>query len=171
MVTCLEVLEHLPSYVYAAARSELSRVAKKWIVVTVPNREDLERSLVRCPSCRCRFSPSYHVRAFAPSGMHELFDGFSIVLVSEIVPIRRSVLRPALNWVAHRVDGRIPACSLCPQCRYRPAQPTGGASPRQLVTGRAPRILRGLSPKRVRAEWLLASYVREAEHDVADTRA
>ena len=40
LVLSSEVLEHLPPDVFTSARSEFGRVARRWVLVTVPNRED-----------------------------------------------------------------------------------------------------------------------------------
>ncbi|MCL0058162.1 class I SAM-dependent methyltransferase [Dehalococcoidia bacterium] len=48
LVLCCEVLEHLPFKVYPRVLTELERVARKYIIVTVPNNEDVRRALITC---------------------------------------------------------------------------------------------------------------------------
>jgi 2-polyprenyl-3-methyl-5-hydroxy-6-metoxy-1,4-benzoquinol methylase len=56
LVNCLEVLEHLKQEAFIRAVGEIKRVAKKYIIVSVPNEEPLEYFLVVCPACGCRFN-------------------------------------------------------------------------------------------------------------------
>ena len=65
LVSCLEVLEHLPYSTFFDALTEISRITKKYVLVSVPNEENLDLLLVTCPKCRCRFHPTYHVRSFS----------------------------------------------------------------------------------------------------------
>ena len=55
LVTCCEVLEHLPPADVAAAVAELCRVARRAVLVTVPYREQLLESSHRCPRCGTEF--------------------------------------------------------------------------------------------------------------------
>ena len=52
VASSMEVLEHLPVEVFPSALSELARVARKYLLVSVPYRQDLAASLSRCPSCQ-----------------------------------------------------------------------------------------------------------------------
>ena len=47
-VTCLEVLEHLKQEAFIKAIKEIKRVAKKYIIISVPNEEPLEYFVVAC---------------------------------------------------------------------------------------------------------------------------
>lgn len=63
-VTCLEVIEHLPNEDYELSLNELTRVAKKYVIVSVPLNENLEDSYTRCPSCKSIFNYELHLRSF-----------------------------------------------------------------------------------------------------------
>lgn len=78
LVLCCEVLEHLPFEVYQRALTELERVALKYIIVTVPNNEDIRRALVTCPGCGCFVHPSGHIRSFNGESMNGIFSSFSL---------------------------------------------------------------------------------------------
>jgi len=73
LVTCLEVLEHLKQDAFINGISEIKRVAKKYIIVSVPNEEPLEYFLVVCPACNCHFNSVGHVRSFSHTSLKELF--------------------------------------------------------------------------------------------------
>ena len=60
VVTCIEVLEHQEDP--AAAIKELARVARRFVVVTVPNRWPLRQTL--CPHCLRTFPADGHLHSF-----------------------------------------------------------------------------------------------------------
>ena len=120
LVLCSEVLEHLPADVFAAARLELGRVARRWVVVTVPNREDLTSSGVVCPACRARSSPWRHMRSFAPADLIDLVPGFHAVAVESYGPVieyRRRIEALVTRELLDRWPW--PPNAICPQCGYR----------------------------------------------------
>ncbi|HIE15264.1 TPA: class I SAM-dependent methyltransferase [Candidatus Bathyarchaeota archaeon] len=121
LVTCLEVLEHLSYEIYSKALSELERVSKKYIIISVPNSEDLDYHLVTCPACRCRYNPYRHVRGFSPETLRTLFSQFELSELKEIGPL---VPRPRYNkllYTAYRswMSTPPPATAVCPQCGYQ----------------------------------------------------
>ena len=120
LVLSSEVLEHLPEEVFAAARVELGRVARRWILVTVPNSEDLYCSGVVCPACRSRSSPWRHMRSFEPADVEELIPGFRAVDTQTFGPIverRRRLETVVTRELLDRWPW--PPDAICPQCGYR----------------------------------------------------
>lgn len=75
LVLCCEVLEHIADSDLGRVLRELLRVARKYILVTVPNGQDLETSLCGCPRCKRLFNPVGHVRSFGAVGLACLFNG------------------------------------------------------------------------------------------------
>jgi ubiquinone/menaquinone biosynthesis C-methylase UbiE len=75
-VTCLEVIEHLPVTVYSTALAELCRVAKKYVIVSVPFEEKLEEAHTKCPNCKTIFNSDLHFRSFKEEGFKELLDDY-----------------------------------------------------------------------------------------------
>ena len=59
LVTCCQVLEHLPDRIFKDTVSELKRVTKKYILITVPFAETLSQHFTMCGTCR----KAYHVSA------------------------------------------------------------------------------------------------------------
>lgn len=122
LVTCLEVLEHLPMPVFAGALGELCRVSGRHLLVVVPNEQDLEASLCRCPMCHARFNGDFHVRRFDESVLTGLFDrhGFGVAAVfreGRDVSYRDWVLRRRLEawW---RGTPAMPPYAICPVCGF-----------------------------------------------------
>ena len=70
-----DVIEHLPLDVYPKALQQLSRVAKKYIIVAVPYDENLEDNVSQCPSCKSIFNNDLHFRSFDKTKMRNLFSG------------------------------------------------------------------------------------------------
>jgi SAM-dependent methyltransferase len=60
MVTCIEVLEHLP--IPETALRELVRVSKRYVVITVPDRRPVRMLL--CPHCGKSFPMYGHLQTF-----------------------------------------------------------------------------------------------------------
>lgn len=125
-VVCCEVLEHLPDPVFEAVRRELARVAHEWILVTVPNAEDLRRGRVTCRACGCRFHRNRHVRAFAPHDLVALVPGFHLRQLATVgAPEKQAPWRlgAAVKRLGLSRGGPI-STAMCPQCGL-----TDGAAP------------------------------------------
>lgn len=160
-VLCCEVLEHLDHLGYAQARNELGRVADRWVIVTVPNRENLRRGMVTCPACGCRYSPIRHVRSFHPDDLARLVPGFQLTRLDEAGPkavVYPRWLRLALERFGLLIRSGAPAC---PQCQA-PLNPSADGSLGSATGLRttSPRTRR-LVPKSRRRYWLCALYERE----------
>lgn len=115
-VTTLEVLEHLPWGVYENALCEIQRVARRWIVVTVPYCE--ERALMRCPYCGAWFNPSYHLRSFDEEKLRGLFPEFTLVTLQRHSELQ---LYPHIVQRIWRWIRPLPFAgnAVCPACGYR----------------------------------------------------
>lgn len=151
LAACLEVLEHLPLDVYPRALAELARVARRWVLVTVPNDQDLARLLVTCPSCATRFNADYHMRSFRRPDMERLLDahGFRCAEVFHIekqphyIGLRR-LQRLSMPWYA-----------ICPVCGYHGdlVRPQGGE-------GAVRSLAKRLWPRYGKHRWIGGLYER-----------
>jgi SAM-dependent methyltransferase len=168
LVCCCETLEHLDDGRLAAALGELARVSRRYVLVTVPHDEDLERRAWRCPKCGARFSPYGHVRSFREHDLRALFasngiDGMQCLAAKGIV-VRKgyrqnawleSLRPPQLGWWS-RGEGAV-----CPRCGWP------GYGPRLSniwrVWANALRAANALihPVRETRALWLLALYRTE----------
>lgn len=111
IVTCCEVLEHLPWQVYENSLLELQRVAKTWLLVSVPYDE--RRSFAACPYCGARSNPNYHLRSFAPSDFEGLFPQFNLHSLGTVGTLSKLTLLKAYlpaPWHPQMI---------CPACNYR----------------------------------------------------
>lgn len=164
VVVASEVLEHVAADGYEASLSEIARVARKTIIVTVPNSENLTQLMTRCPECGHRFNSSYHLRTFEPRVLYGLFPGFSLARCEEFGHSYRvagrleSFVRWRLlgMWLPFRGD------FTCPSCGYRGADEQGGGrgvSTAIEKSGLKTVVSRLLGRKRPR--WIAAVYVRD----------
>jgi ubiquinone/menaquinone biosynthesis C-methylase UbiE len=76
LVACLEVIEHLPVPTYNKSLSELCRVANKYVMISVPNNEDVTSSFIECSSCQSKFNPDYHLRSYSKEIMEVLLNDY-----------------------------------------------------------------------------------------------
>lgn len=167
LVTCLEVLEHLPYKLFDKALFELERVSRKYIIISVPNGEDLDYHLVLCPACRCWYNPYRHVRSFNAQKLKALFGRFELSELKEIGPLVPHPRYNRLLFAAYRLwrNAPPPSTAVCPQCGYQTTESLMSSPPKQHSF--LPYALRLIKlpakviwhPRRSR-RWLLGLYVR-----------
>lgn len=165
LVLCCEVLEHLPFKVYPRAIQEIERVAAKYIIITVPNAQDLKSSLVTCPHCGCKFSPNRHLRSFTSKALEGLFSQFSlqavqVCLLSGVYP---AFLLKGARFLKLVPEAAFSPTALCPQCGYCRLLSEEASSPADIDTDSLRlRFLRPLAkrliPARKQGGWLMALY-------------
>lgn len=157
-VLLCEVLEHLPYGAYEAALRECARVARQWVVITVPFNE--RRRFVKCPYCGSRVNPDYHFRTFSQGSLASLVPGFDLEQSLPLGARPASMLIDAgRKWIS-----RWPQFLACPACGYRPPLPTAPADTVPTAEavdwlGRARRIA-GRITLRSRPIWLVGLFRR-----------
>ncbi|HUU89937.1 MAG TPA: class I SAM-dependent methyltransferase [Phycisphaerae bacterium] len=123
-VTCTEVLEHLDQERMDATLHEIARVVRSYVLISVPNSEDLNQSMAKCDACGHCYTIYGHVRTFVPEAMDRLMPGFEVIKTAvgdEDVGYNRLLL-----WVRQRIGGRWTYwdCAVCPVCgRHPPPRP------------------------------------------------
>lgn len=75
LVFSAEVLEHIPSPALEQACSEMARVARRWVLVGVPYRQDIRLWRTTCQACGRVGPPWAHVSRFDEGRLAELFPG------------------------------------------------------------------------------------------------
>ncbi len=170
LLTCLETLEHLPHEDLKKGAAELQRVSRKYILVTVPNVEDIENSLVMCPKCHCWFNPNYHFWSFNQDKLRDLFDDFNPLQIEEIgITYRyRAYNRNLLRFYRFWIRPPPPASALCPQCGYQPEETppcpppeTRSSVPESRSSSPSRQLVKSLIPLREKKAWLAALYQRK----------
>jgi len=160
LVTCLEVLEHLPQKDFEKGILELQRVSKKYIIITVPNEEDLEHSLVMCPKCYCWFNPYFHIRSFNKNIVHNLFASFKSIKIKEIGPMSeyRSYNRLLLTFYRTWSKSLPPETAICPQCGYQYRENSKSLRNKSSYSSLFKLLIKLISPIKRKKIWLLVLY-------------
>jgi SAM-dependent methyltransferase len=165
LVAALEVFEHLPAAIFSAALSESCRISARYVMISVPNDQDLSAGLIACPSCRTMFHPDYHMRSFSRESLEHLLDahGFRPVLVKPLgryvryrgVDRLRSRKRPAGNPFAVAIPCPVCGAELPAGERTEPmpATPPAKSSPIRSA-------LKNLWPTVEEYTWLAGLYER-----------
>jgi len=162
LVTALELIEHLPDAIYQGALAELARVARSYLLISVPFCE--RRARVRCPVCHAALDPSGHQRRFRAATLKRLLPCFELVALRAVRvpsdPLSASFLRTVgkhllAPWLFHRA-------LTCPRCGHHRA---GGGSHEDVAYHRARASqgwLQRTLPSVSRPEWYLALYRRRS---------
>jgi len=118
-VIASEVIEHLTYYDFLMGIKEVQRVTNKWIIISVPNDENLEVNVRMCDKCFCWFNPNYHMNSFNKQSLSELFDDFEMVWLKEIGPsIKRIRYSNIAKMIYHYNKHPAPKIGICPQCGF-----------------------------------------------------
>lgn len=119
LVLATELLEHLSTDRYQKALGEIRRVARRWILVGVPWKEQLSLGYAWCARCGKIFHVNHHCRKFDERMLRSLFKpDFRLTALKTIGGERRCYM-PALLWIKRRI-GHIwtrTSATICPICR------------------------------------------------------
>lgn len=174
-VVVTEVIEHLGHSTCESALSEIARVSKKLILISVPYCEDLENSHIICPQCQCRFHRDYHVRRFERKECESLFANWKNIKplrIQPVSPIRRLAIGSLVKTSreARRQLGvrhhYFPKNRTCPQCGYtqigqpNTKQKTSSQSSRPSRWSPKSIVARKLWPRYDSYRWWLALYAK-----------
>ena len=83
LVFSSEMIEHLPDDLYARTLKEFERLSRKYILLTVPNREPLHKLQVRCTHCGKMYHKNGHLQHFSLESIHELFPAWEVIYLEE----------------------------------------------------------------------------------------
>jgi len=73
LVMANDVIEHIPDGDYQKVLSEIQRVAKRFIIITVPFMENLNSARTFCTKCGTTYHVNHHQRAYGVTEMPGLF--------------------------------------------------------------------------------------------------
>jgi hypothetical protein len=167
LVLASEVIEHLDQRILPKGLSELARVASKYILLTVPNRDHFRFLRRECPHCKTQSVPWGHVNSFGPGLLKELFADFSpreIIAFGPKIPNAFNPLTRLLfwtRWLGNPLDKGM----VCPVCGYRETRDTQRSRLNPLRLSQA--LACRLSPACPR--WILALYQRKAAQTQTST--
>jgi SAM-dependent methyltransferase len=155
LAICSEVLEHLPGPVLEGAFRELQRVARREILLSVPDRENLAQERMRCPRCGAEFQAWGHLHRFDLGMLDGLLPGFERVAARTAGPRHRC--HPAILSLRHKLGCHYhDETAICPGCGNRDF-PKRDFHPLRLLCDALDRIVAlGRRPD----YWLIARYRR-----------
>jgi hypothetical protein len=132
IVVCTEVLEHLSDAVLTHAVAELRRVSRRYILVSVPDRQKLQNGLFKCAQCFTVAHSMGHIQSFDEARLRRLFGG----LILEKVISVGSAPGYGPDWLyraANRIGGSWNRhTETCPVCGSSGEAPTPNAVGRLL---------------------------------------
>jgi ubiquinone/menaquinone biosynthesis C-methylase UbiE len=173
-VSCLEVLEHLPVDVFDRALSELARVSKKYLLISVPYNEALEDSYTKCPGCKTIFNCELHLRNFNDDEFANLFIRYGF---KQIKMVKAG---PTMNFRFHKTYRKIFYSEqlltwrspICPLCGYQGngSTPTltddslknGTAAGKRKLISYLSKIPKLIWPKEVKNYWIIGLYEKNS---------
>lgn len=154
---CAEVLEHLPYPIYNKAIKELERVSKQYILISVPNKENLDIRMIKCPQCGCLSNEWRHLRSFDKEKIKNLFKNFQIEktknLLTEEFLFSNTIIKigKCLN-----INKQFPKTAVCPQCGYSPKYENESKSNNLKTNGIG--FFKKILPLRKTNFWIVALY-------------
>ena len=161
LVLCLEVLEHIDNNYYKESIVEIQRLSKRFLIIGVPNRENLDQMQVMCKDCRRISHANGHLRSFRKKDIELLFPNF-LLTGCHAIGVTNHIGTHMGAYIQHKVAKRysVPQSFNCPFC--------GGTTPmvfdrNRIIHRAAMRIntyLNILSPKV--PYWLICSYERKS---------
>jgi 2-polyprenyl-3-methyl-5-hydroxy-6-metoxy-1,4-benzoquinol methylase len=110
VVFLVETIEHILAEDLSKTLAEIYRITRRggYVLVTTPNRENLEVSKTICPQCGCIFHRMQHVSSWTKESLSEIMqaDGFTKVLCKEThfkEQGKLSLLLHFMKTVAHKL--------------------------------------------------------------------
>ncbi|MBK8944730.1 MAG: methyltransferase domain-containing protein [Ignavibacteriae bacterium] len=130
MVFSSETIEHLPDDIFIKSISEFKRISKKYIFLTFPNNENIEKQLTQCPKCNFIFNKSYHLRSLNSEIIKNHFPEYKIISEFEIGTMIRQYNKllskikhkysPSISWIPYywtKNDNAL-RTTLCANCSH-----------------------------------------------------
>lgn len=128
LVFSSELLEHLEDITFANTIKELKRLSKKYIFITVPNRENPDKLAIKCPMCEYVFNRPNHLRSLKADDFTSLFPEYNIIFNLEYGKRVRYYhpailnwklkLTPSHSWIPYYWIPKGTRNTICPKCEY-----------------------------------------------------
>lgn len=123
MILCSELLEHISEESWLQTLDEIKRLAPRYLLLSVPNNENIHTNEVRCPGCGAVFNVSHHYRSFSLDSLVACFPRYQLCESRVGGPPVRAYPR-FLLWLRQRAGRRwfqVPdsRTAVCAQCDNR----------------------------------------------------
>ena len=128
MVLCCEVLEHLNDEILSLAIREILRVAKKYVLITVPFSETLSAQWLKCSQCSLIFHAWGHLRKFDLKTLKRLFKRACLV-ETQFLSLKEARI-PSIGYIIAKKLGNVWGDNhqnpiFCPVCGSEPIRSDG----------------------------------------------
>ena len=125
LVICSEVVEHLKEPAYSKAIREITRVSSKYLILAVPNKEQLSIGKSYCPKCKVKFHVNNHYHSFTVKKLSKNLPDFKLLRFS-YCGAERLYYHPVLLWIKRYIGGVWSKTqnSICPVC-FQKLNPSG----------------------------------------------
>ena len=169
-VTCLEVIEHLPVPVFEPSLQQLARIAKKYIIISVPYCEDLEESHNQCPQCKTIFNYELHLRRFDEATMRNLLlpYGFKCLKTDTLGEMLKFKGHYTFRKMFYAHQFRQWKSPICPLCGYEEVGRSGHSTTAPVVEKQQRSLVSYVTtlpklfwPKEKKYYWIIALYQKE----------
>lgn len=128
MVFSSEMLEHLEDEVLKGTISEMKRLSKKYIFITVPNDENPNKLSIQCPECNFIYNRPNHLRSFKLDSFKTLFPEYNIIrslafgnrtryYSPTLLKLKKSI-SPASSWIPNYWISKNDRKTICPYCEH-----------------------------------------------------
>jgi SAM-dependent methyltransferase len=133
LVMTTEMMEHLEDETFKNTAGEIKRLSKKYILITVPDNEDIDKNFIKCPHCNHIFNFNYHLQKISRQTLEELFSDHQLIKYArfgtKVRPYKSLLSRikrktsPSSAWIASYWKQNEERHSLCPRCEKEFAYP------------------------------------------------
>ena len=128
LVFSSEMIEHLPENIFINAVYEIKRISNKYIFLTFPNDENIEKQVTQCTKCDYNFNKSYHLRSININIIKELFPDYKVITKFEyglkirdykrILSTLKHKLTPPTSWIPDFWTPNQKRTTMCPNCGH-----------------------------------------------------
>lgn len=126
LVFSSEMLEHLEDKVLKGTLTEMKRLSRKYIFITVPNYENPDKLSIQCPKCKFIYNRPNHLRSFKLDSFHDLFPEYQIIqslafgnntrYYSPFLLKFKRKISPASSWIPNYWISANDRKTICPNC-------------------------------------------------------
>jgi hypothetical protein len=120
------MIEHLENDTLERTIKEFKRISSKYILITTPNNEDIDKTMIKCPSCGYIYNINYHLQRFSEQRLINFFPNYRMVKhqkfgqkIRSYKPWLSSMKRrytPSLSWIPFFWRANHNRNSMCPNC-------------------------------------------------------
>ena len=126
LVFSSQMIEHLPEKIFTAFVAESKRISSRYIMLSFPDDENINKQLIQCPECKTNFNKSYHLRSLNKNKILKLFPEYNLVSefttgakirnYNKVLSHLKHSLTPPESWIPLYWTTKTGRKSMCPNC-------------------------------------------------------